>query len=216
MYPDEVPSEKTRLDRPDANNATFISYQDLQKADNWTADYYPLNKRGFYKKLDETNDGDRNGQWRNRPYRTAIENKRMIRSIGDQLGLTFRQRIQAEQWFMSMNLENWKQTKERVAFCLCAYLVHSDERDQRACHPQTPDDKKDPLFLGMERRLDLDKTPSIGNRPFDQTYGLIQSYIQTNRPQYSDPFDRYAKYEDSPEFDQWTDPAFTSSGVLTD
>lgn len=188
-------SHPSPLERPDTNNATFIHYQLIDESAEWKADFYPLNKQEWYKKADDYNSGDRNVNWFNRSYFRKKEKMRIVETLADQLELTSEQRKRAASWFMSFDLSSWGPPKEVVAYSVCAYLVHSDQRDIRHCHPRTPSERKDTLFRQMEEALQLHESPTLGKNVLDSTYGKVQNRIEGKPTPYLEPIDKYSRFE---------------------
>lgn len=122
-------------------------------------------------KLDE---GIKKGRsWFDGSLITHFHNKDLIQLLTDVLELRPMQATRAKDYFLAQDLRRWGIRKELVAWATCAYIVHSDGRDGRRCHPEVDKDA-DELFLDLA--FDLDLT----HRDRRKTYGKVQSDFQRN------------------------------------
>lgn len=140
----------TGIATPDTNNATKIDYKDKTWARSyanqyWRADHlYPL-KRDHYKHLDQINQGLKNGpSWYNQAYINACTNRDLTKYISDYLEMLPRQIQKATNYVLGQDLRKWGIQKELVIWAVCAYVVHSDTRDQRRAHPKAKSRTTDP------------------------------------------------------------------------
>lgn len=143
----------TQLTNADTAYRTYIVWQELDVGDLWPADFWRRDKRDYYQHLDDMNKGIKNGpSWRNGPYDTYLSNRDLIGIVADELGLTVRQRGAVESYFLSLKLGL---SKELVAASACLYIVHSDDRDERQCHPDTAEATRDEIFYDAIEKYGL-------------------------------------------------------------
>lgn len=162
----------TSIAQPDTNNATYIDYlgwSGPESKEYFPSDYLYLNKRKYYKHLDEYNQGSRNGKWINQPYMTNAANKDLIETIASHAELSRIQTDVAKRWFLSLQLNRWGVQPELVAWGVCAYVVETDNRDMRRAHPQVCKNKIDENFRKLSKNLSLNQNDMI------KMYGKIQS-----------------------------------------
>lgn len=159
------------LEKPDTNNATYIGWADWKNEEDWTADYYIKNKKEFFEHLDRMNQGLQNGYRINRPYQTFRMNRDLIATLADKLELTAQQRGKAINLFTALDLQKLGHSVNLVAYCVCAYVVHSDQSD-RECHPQTIDSDSDFLFTELQTKL------GISRERFTSVFGKVAHRIR--------------------------------------
>lgn len=172
------------LNAPDTNNATWFDY--TEKTDGHmmsSSEWYKWVRQEYYKHLAEINRGRKRGAgiW-NDPYHTYQSNRDLIRIISSQLDLSSVQRDEAEDWFLSFDLERWGVRKELVAYCLCAWIVHNDGSERKA-HPDSPDDEKPDQFVNLPEQFGLRK------EDLQKVYGKIGHHLR-NESQSPARFDR--------------------------
>lgn len=124
----------------DAENETVIRHDEI-------TDYH---KRKKFKRLSEYNTGLRNWRWTNQGYNTYLLNNHLIGALIGQLDLNPRYQQEAEGLFMSLNLGKFGVNAGIVAYCVCAVVVHRDEKNKRECHPSVSD--IDPEFEEIAER----------------------------------------------------------------
>lgn len=168
---DEVPSRNySQLTNADTKYRTYLDYKEVKEGEQWMADYWKSNKRDYFQHLDDTNKGIKNGPvWRNSRYDTYMSNRDLIWIIADQLGLTCWQKPLAEAFFTSLQLGKWGLLKELVAVAVCLYLIHSDERDERRCHPRIREEDAGFLYDALEKF-------ELRYQDFEKTYSKVQTY----------------------------------------
>lgn len=169
------------LVKPDTNNATYIGWTDWDEESDWLTDHYPPNKKNYYEHLDRMNQGLNNGYRTNRPYQTYRMNRDLAACLSSQLGMTASQRSRTIQRFTQLDLQRMGFPAQVVAFCVCAYVVHTDE-EGRKCHPACK--PEDTLFARLREQL------SIPANRFAKVYGKVEHQIQ-NEPLKPGDFDRY-------------------------
>lgn len=134
----------TGIATPNTENATKIAYEDYndnwskKKANEfWRADHLYQRKGTYYKHLDEINEGLKNGpNWYNQAYINKWTNRDLIKHLCGNLELLPREESRATKYFLGQDLRKWGVRKELVAWAVCAYIVHSDERDIRRSYPK--------------------------------------------------------------------------------
>jgi len=95
-----------------------------------------------------------------------------IDNLSSQLGLTTEERSQSRHHFVTLDREDLGLSSDLVAYCVCAYVVEQNERnEERRCHPNVPEKTKDDLFQQIAESLDLSQ------REIVKTYGKIQNRI---------------------------------------
>ncbi|MFA9417132.1 hypothetical protein [Natrinema sp. HArc-T2] len=160
------------LAKPDTNNATYLGWANWDNQDEWPADFYIENKKKFFEHLDRMNQGLQNGYRANRPYQTYRMNRDLVATLADKLGMTTQQRGRAINWFTILDLQTLGLPAQTVAYCVCTYVVHSDESN-RECHPQTSEDEFDDLFRDIQAQL------GIRQERFESVYGKVAHRIRT-------------------------------------
>jgi hypothetical protein len=140
----------TGIATPDTNNATKIDYEDgawtrSNANQYWSDDYLYLRKGKHYKHLDQINQGLKNGpSWYNQRYINACANRNLTECISDFLELLPRQAQRATNYVLGQNLREWGVEKELVIWAVCAYVLHTDDRDQRRSYPTATKPTKGP------------------------------------------------------------------------
>ena len=150
----------THLADVETNYRTTIDFEASEAgiAGNWLTDHHPQNKKEYYEHLNNTNKGLKNGRkWWNQKAHTRFANASLIQIVSDQLGLLPPQKEDVEWFFLRQNLGRAGVSKVLVAAGTCLYRVHSDDRDQRKCHPQTPHDDLDSIYYKAMKYYTLPK-----------------------------------------------------------
>lgn len=191
------------LVKPDTNNATFIGWSEWEDDSDWPTDYYPLNKKEFYKLLDQMNQGLNNGYRTNRPYQTYRMNRDLAATLSDKLRMTQSQRLRAIRTFTKLDLQRLGFPVQVVPFCVCAYVVH-EEGKGRKCHPAC--NNIDALFTQMREEL------NIREDKFSKVYGKVENRIRTGKLDSTD-FDEY-QLDKALRFTWQTSDADTDDGWL--
>lgn len=182
----------TGIATPDTSRKTFIGW-DLGDPRNestrgWNKreasrfrldDSLYLKKEVYYQHLDNVDAGLKNGpKWWNQAYFTAWSNQDLIETLAGNLELLPRQQGRAVKYFMNQDLRKWGLRKELVAWAICAYVVHSDEDDQRRAHPKTENGEKADQFWDAAYHLDLSMRERVS------TYHKVQADMETRRGVY--------------------------------
>lgn len=153
---------------------TQIHWKVIPANERWQDDHLPLNKRAYWRHLSKIDQGIKKGRsWFDGSLISHFHNRDLIRLFTDVLELKPIQATRAEDYFLAQDLRRWGIRKELVAWAICAYVVHSDDHDERKCHPEVTKGN-DELFL--ELAFDLDLT----HRERRKTYGKVQSDFQRN------------------------------------
>lgn len=153
---------------------THIHWQAIPEGVRWRADHIPLAKRDYWRHMSKLDQGIKKGRsWFDGSLITNFHNSDLIRLFTDVLELRPVQAKRVEDYFLAQDLRRWGIRKELVAWATCAYVVHSDDRDERRCHPEVTKDA-DESFLDLA--FDLDLT----HRDCRKTYGKVQSDFQRN------------------------------------
>lgn len=158
------------INNPDTNFSTYFNAADIDSSAYFRADFRYLNKEKHYQHLKDLNAGRAIGLGRYNDrcvtYEQACD---LIEALSAQLGLTSRERYLARCHFVSLDREKLGLELELVAYCMCAYVIEQNERnDTRRGHPNVPDDKHDGRFQEIADSLDLRQ------RDLVKTYGKIQ------------------------------------------
>lgn len=141
------------LSKPDTNSETHIEWNDVSEGERWTADFYPLNKRDWYQKMDQYNSGLKNGERTNDPYCTVEANRHLIETFVSTLELTVTEERRAHAVYQSIDLGDMGVNKIFVAFALCCYLIEQDERDKRRAEPQAKN--RDSMIVEYQSNLGI-------------------------------------------------------------
>lgn len=186
-------------DTPDTNAATFISWMDVNRKEKRLDGSLRTSMQKFYKDLDQYNSGHWNFMTQNSRFVTYSQKRDLITTLSSRLELNPSQQSRVRKQYLHMDLSKHGVVMELVAFALCAYQVHSDDRSIRKCHPQTPPESTDPLFADM-----LEYFVNVGKftrKDFGKHYGKVQSLLlnwpeklpeKRVRPEYEpEKFDRF-------------------------
>ncbi|WP_338728843.1 hypothetical protein [Haladaptatus sp. DJG-WS-42] len=165
------------LEEPDTNNATHIRYQDIEGA---TEDYFKFKNLDFY------NRGLKNGGWVNKKWYNYQNNLHLIEIISGHLELTTFQLSSVRHSFLSLNLREWGQRAELIAFCVCAVIVHQDETERSYHYNQKPENR-DKLFSEVAKNLGLSE------KEIRREYAKLENYFRN--PDSADPM-RYLQFEE--------------------
>ncbi|SFG62912.1 hypothetical protein SAMN04488063_2643 [Halopelagius inordinatus] len=191
------------LVKPDTNNATYIGWSDWDGDGDWLTDHYPLNKRDYYEYLDRNNQGLVNGHRMNYEYLTYRMNRDLAATLSDKLEMMPSQRRRAIESFTRLDLQHMGFPAEVVAFCVCAYTVHTDGKG-RKCHPASK--PNDSLFTEIREQS------GISERQFAKVYGKVEHRIRAGKLE-STNFDRY-QTDDALQFNWRSTDAGADSGWL--
>jgi hypothetical protein len=177
----------TGIATPDTSRETYIGW-DLNNGRNnstcgWNKKYASRFRRTdslylkyekHYQHLDQIDAGLKNGPaWWNQAYFNEWSNKDLIEILSSNLELLPHQQKQAKRYFLSQDLRKWGIRKELVAWAICAYILHSDETDNRRCHPQAETGEKVEVFWEVAYTLDFSMSERIS------TYCKVQSDMET-------------------------------------
>ncbi|ELZ34035.1 hypothetical protein C474_03720 [Halogeometricum pallidum JCM 14848] len=167
----------THLVKTDTRRETRIGYEGWSEAnDYFRADYLYLRKGAYWKYQDEVDAGKRNGpKWYNGSYYTYVENRNLIEHYAARLELSRIQRERAVSFFLSQDLRKWGIDKRFVAWAICTYLVHSDERDIRQTHPACGEANAEISFRELADGLGLTE------RQRHRLYGKVQNRFARSR-----------------------------------
>ena len=142
----------------------------------WKADFLYLKLTNYYQHLDQIDAGLKNGPtWWNQAYFTQWSNRDLITNLSSQLELLPRQQERAIRYFLGEDLRTWGIQKELVAWAICAYLVHSDERDKRKAHPLSTSENRIEQFWDVAYSLDFTRAERVS------TYHKVQSKMESER-----------------------------------
>lgn len=161
---------------PDTNAATYIPWWVTPAKDERLSGSLRTSKQKFHKDLDLYNSGLWTLMTRNDSFETYRQKRDLINMLSSQLELNTEQRSRVRAQYLSLDLSEQGVAMELVAFALCAYAVHSDSKrfDQyeRKCHPQTPTESTDPLFV--ELLAYFAKAGKFSPEEFEKQYGKVQ------------------------------------------
>jgi len=161
---------------PDTNFATHLLAKDAEPG-FFESDFRYLNKRKHYQYLKELNSGKNISlKWYNDRVFTYEIASDFIDALSAHLELTPQERDNARSYFINLDREKLGLESHLVAYCVCAYVVHENDNDERACHPNVPDDKKDELFRQMVESLDLNQKAVV------KTYCKIENRVPETPP----------------------------------
>lgn len=161
------------INHPDSDPATFFKATDVDSSARYPADFRFLNKQEHYLRLKWLNAGFAIGLNRYHDqlvtYEMAVD---LIDNLSSQLGLTTKERSQSRHHFVTLDREGLGLSSDLVAYCVCAYVVEENQRnEERSCHPNITDEKKDTLFQQISESLNLTQ------REIVKTYGKVQNRI---------------------------------------
>ena len=193
------------LAKPDTNNATYLAWFTLDNDDEWSADFRFKKKRDHYEYLDQMNQGRRNLDWWNKEYETYRANRDVASTLADKLELMSGQRRRAMELFTGLDLQQLGHPTNPVAFCVCAFVVHSDDTG-RKCHPQTTEADFDDCFAHLMVELD------IRQKQFASIYGKVAHRIQRGELRHVE-HDKYG-LDEAQQFVWRTDNADEEDGWL--
>lgn len=193
-------SSTTGIAEPDTNNATFIGWR--KKTDtydpnrNWQDNRYPRRYEDWYKHLDFTNNGYKNGpKWWNTPFYRWLENIRLIETVADQLNLTEREAGRAKGLFLGFPGEKMGTYKETYALAACLCAVELDRRDQRRAHPNVPEEKRPSEFQRLTERF------GVPGKEIRTAYGRIENRHRVGKLESPEEFDRFDLQEVSVDYE---------------
>lgn len=158
------------INNPDTNYATYFNADDIDSSAYFRADFRFLRKEKHYQHLKDLNAGRAIGlnRYNDRcvTYEQACD---LIEALSAQLGLTNREQYRARCHFVSLDREKLGLELELVAYCVCAYVIEQNERnDTRRGHPNVPDDRHD------DRLQEIADSLNLRQRDLVKTYGKIQ------------------------------------------
>ena len=158
----------------DGRNQTTTGWNKNEASKFRLADSLYLKYEKHYQHLDQTDAGLKNGPtWWNQAYLNAWSNRDLIEIMSDNLELLPRQAKRAERYFLFQNLSKWGIRKELVAWAVCAYILHSDERDYRRSHPQTTTGEIAYQFWDVADALNFSPSERMS------TYGKVETDMTT-------------------------------------
>jgi len=175
----------TGIATPNTDRETFIGWNlndgRNRKTTGWNreiasrfrkTDSLYLKYEKHYQHLDQMDAGLKNGpKWWNQAYFNVWSNKDLIEILAGNLELLPRQQKRARNFFLSQDLRKWGIQKELVAWSICSYIVHSDDRDKRQCHPSVTGEKAE-QFWDIAYALDLSEKDRI------KTYHKVQNDME--------------------------------------
>lgn len=179
------------LEQADTNNATIIGWYERTDHYNpnqmWLDDRYPRRYRDYYQDKDLTNNGYKNGKWRNSDYLRWLESDRLIRISSGQLPLTQRERARAKGLFHRLSGKWFGTYKETYAVVTCLYVLETEDADERRGHPNVPDEKKPP-----ELRLEtITRRFGISEKWIRKAYARIERWVRLGELKPRALFDKY-------------------------
>lgn len=144
------------IDNPDTDNATYFLGKDASLG-SFEADYRKLDKQEHFKHLKKLNSGWNTGlNWYNNRLNTYQMAKDAINAISGQLDLTDKERSRARDHYVNLDREKLGLKAQLVAYCVCAYVVENNDRNQnRRSHPNVPDEATDDLFQEVADSIGL-------------------------------------------------------------
>jgi len=160
------------LDSIDTNNHTRIAVEEIHRNDYWRVDFRYSQKKAYYKYLNQINDGKTNGKRHNDEYETRLGNEHLIECLDSSLHLNQKSISEAKNLIHYIDLQREGLRIEKVAYAVCAFVVHSSDVDTRKTHPQTELPEE---FERMKREL------NISDNEFEKTYGKVQYQYQQYR-----------------------------------
>lgn len=127
------------LEKADTNSASWFDFREIDATEDFDSesDWRKTHKRTYYQHLDHQNRGYANGVRRNKPFYTYQSNLHLSEALSSTLGLRPTQASKAKLWFRRLDFQKLGHPSEVSGFCICAWIVHETERDQRKCHPQS-------------------------------------------------------------------------------
>lgn len=178
-------NQKTPLDDPDTNNATYIGWSDFDEGDYWPADYLIPEKRAYYRELDRYNSGLQNGPtWQNRRYETFWLHREEVFNLGSKLEMDDWLQQRASRLLTSDTRSELGVKTILVLISLCGYVLH-DSSNARKCHPQTNEEDFDERINEMLNGLD------IRREDYDKTYRKIQRIDKRGKQARREVRDKY-------------------------
>lgn len=170
----------TELTKADPHNKTFFYPWDVRN-EFWTADFLKLSKERYFKMLGEINRGEKNGPvWENTELKTYQLRRSLVEIFSERLNMTNFQKRQAIARATNVNGKTFGRKLTLLVYCTCAYVVHNDNTTHvtrnRKCHPNTPDDKKDEIFVRVAEEYDLRE------KDIRSCYGRLEYLFQEELP----------------------------------
>lgn len=161
------------INNPDTDHATFFKAEDVDSSARFPADFWKPNKQNYYQHLKQLNAGFAVslGRYNDQlvTYDMAVDT---VDNLSSQLGLTAKERSRSRHHFVTLDRESLGLSSDVVAYCVCAYVVEQNERNEtRRCHPNVSDEKTDSLFQEIAESLNLTQ------REIVKTYGKVQHRI---------------------------------------
>ena len=188
---------------PDANAATYIPWWKIPAEQERLEGSLRTSSRKFYKDLDHYNSGLWTLMTRNDPFETFRQKRDLINMLSAELELNLEQRSRVRSQYLYLDLSKQGVSMELVAFALCAYAVHSDSKRydhyDRKCHPQTPTESTDPLFVKLLSYFV--EAGRFSNKDFEKQYGKVQN--QFDGWIHELPQGRVGPNESAEEFDRF-------------
>jgi len=180
----------TGIATPDTSRETFIGWNLGDGRNNETTgwnkriagkfrktDSLYLKYDKHYQHLDQIDAGLKNGPvWWNQAYLNAWSNKDLITILAGNLDLLPHQMSRAKRYFLSQDLRLWGINKELVAWAICAYIVDSDKRDKRRCHPLVESGEKADQFWETAYALGFSETDRV------KTYHKVKTDMERDGP----------------------------------
>lgn len=179
------------LVQADTNNATFIGWYERTSFYDpdqiWLDDRYPRRYGDYYRDKDLTNNGYKNGKWRNDDFYRWLESDRLIRTCSAQLPLTRRERARAKSLFHRLRGDDFGTYKETYAVVTCLYVIETEKMDIRRGHPNVPDEKK-PAEL---RLRNVSERFGITEKWLRKGYARVERWVRLGELGPTPVFDKY-------------------------
>ena len=200
---DESPHSYSGLENADTNHATWFDPREIDDDEDFlsSTDWRKTHKRSQFKHLDIQHRGYGNGVRRNKRFDTFQGNLHLSQALSGTLGLTSRQRTNAEMWFRRLDFQRLGYSLNLSGYCTCARIVHEDDRDGRTCHPSTLIDDWPSEFRMMYEAFSKEEA-----RLVPKVYGTIDYRIRhwtigDDEPA-SERMDRYGWQQGHPYHDE--------------
>jgi len=188
---------------PDANAATYIPWWEVPAEQERLEGSLRTSSQKFYKDLDLYNSGLWTLMTRNDLFEKFRQKRDLINMLSAELELNLEQRSRVRSQYLYLDLSKQGVPMELVAFALCAYAVHSDSKRydhyDRKCHPQTPTESTDPLFVKLLSYFV--EAGRFSNKDFEKQYGKVQN--QFDGWIHELPQGRVGPNESAEEFDRF-------------
>lgn len=179
------------LEQADTNNATIIGWYErtdhYDPDQTWLDDRYPRRYADYYNDKDLTNNGYKNGNWRNSSFYSWFENDRMIRTCSNQLPLTRRERARTKGLFHRLRGDKFGTYKETYAVATCLYVIETEDVDVRRGHPNVPDEKK-PAELRLKN---VSERFGISEGWLRKAYARVERWVRLGELGSTPVFDKY-------------------------